>query len=259
MSNCLGFKYNYSKEGNTDEGTWEITGDVDTRKNYTAENMTERIAEEISESKSEDQASIQKIKERISLKPPKPEKLSSSSGSSNKVGTKIKKKLVKAVVDKKQLTCNICGFVAKSSSAYANHYKSHKNCDLCEKQFVGRNAQRALDRHKKKCGADNVTKNKPIYQCAVCQKKFDFKSYWNRHIEQSKCRLQAQKSEDVANSEALSNEGKKNSKEGGEEEEKSRENEEQMLKVVVTESPKLLDTNTTDGNEQKSDDTFDNS
>ena len=259
MSNCLGFKYNYSKEGNTDEGTWEITGDVDTSKNYTAENMTERIAEEISESKSEDQASIQKIKERISLKPPKPEKLSSSSGSSNKVGTKIKKKLAKAVVDKKQLTCNICGFVAKSSSAYANHYKSHKNCDLCEKQFVGRNAQRALDRHKKKCGADNVTKNKPIYQCGVCQKKFDFKSYWNRHIEQSKCRLQAQKSEDVANSEALSNEGKKNSKEGGEEEEKSRENEEQMLKVVVTESPKLLDTNATDGNEQKSDDTFDNS
>lgn len=256
---CLGFKYNYSKEGNTDEGTWEITGDIDTSKNYTAENMTERIAEEISESKSEDQASIQKIKERISLKPPKPEKLSSSSGSSNKVGTKIKKKLVKTVVDKKQLTCNICGFVAKSSSAYANHYKSHKNCDLCEKQFVGRNAQRALDRHKKKCGADNVTKNKPIYQCGVCQKKFDFKSYWNRHIEQSKCRLQAQKSEDVANSEALSNEGKKNSKEGGEEEEKSRENEEQMLKVVVTESPKLLDTNTTDGNEQKSDDTFDNS
>ena len=103
---CLGFKYNDSKEGGTDEGAWEIT-DVDTRKNYTAENMTERIAEEISESKSEDQDNIQKVKKRISLKPPRPEKISSGS-SKEKVGTKIKKKVVKTVVDKKQLTCNIC-------------------------------------------------------------------------------------------------------------------------------------------------------
>ena len=63
----------------------------------------------------------------------------------------------------------------------------------------------------------------------------------------------------MANSEVLSNEGKKSSKEGGQEEEKSRENEEQMLKEVLTESPKILDTNTTDGNEQKSDDISDDS
>ena len=135
--------------------------------------------------------------------------------------------------------------MAKSSSAYANHYKSHKNCDICSKQFVGRNAQRALDRHKKKCGADNATKNKPIYECAVCHKKFEFKSYWNRHVEQSKCRLLAQKSEEeMTNSEEVSNEGKKSSQE-----EESRENEEQILKEV-SESPKLVDTNT-DGDENK--------
>ena len=235
---CLGFKYNDSKEGSTDEGTWEITDDI-RHKNYTAQNMTERIAEEISESKSEDQANIEKIKERISLKPPRPKKTSSSGISKEKADTKIKKKIVKTLVDKKQLTCNICGFVAKSSSAYANHYKSHKNCDLCEKGFVGRNAQRALDRHKKKCGADNVTKNKPNYQCAVCHKNFEFKSYWNRHVEQSKCRLLAQKSEELSNSE-VNNEGKNSSAK----KEESRENDEQIKEIDTVEIPKLLDTNT---------------
>ena len=198
----LGFKYNDSKE-NTEDGAWEISDDI--AKDLTSENITEHIAEEVSENMADYRSKISDTTFIESVK------MLSATEEAERIEEQVELKKVEKIVKKnakrakkeatgpppprhgtltseeiKELTCDVCGYVAQSTQGYNHHYKNHKVCSLCGVVFEGRNRQKLLERHVKKCG--NPEKQKQSYQCQNCQKNFEFQSYFNRHKQTSKCR-----------------------------------------------------------------------
>ena len=78
--------------------------------------------------------------------------------------------------------CGQCDFVGKTNGVLLNHVKSHRQCDMCGKKFVGNMSSRDYARHIR-------THLSPVFtfKCEKCDKTFDRKSKFDRHCQSIKC------------------------------------------------------------------------
>ena len=78
--------------------------------------------------------------------------------------------------------CSQCDFVGKTNGVLLNHVKSHRQCDMCGKKFVGNMSSRDYARHIR-------THLSPVFtfKCEKCDKTFDRKSKFDRHCQSIKC------------------------------------------------------------------------
>lgn len=87
---------------------------------------------------------------------------------------------------KNELYCELCNFLAKNTSTFSRHLKSHKKCENCNKIFgCGGQCSRDFKNHIKKCGAviliEKKIKEKKSHECEFCKKVYPYKSYLLKH------------------------------------------------------------------------------
>ena len=63
-----------------------------------------------------------------------------------------------------------------------SHIKTHKTCIYCSQTFFGKGASRKYKNHLKSHEIkEPKTKTKYVYSCEICDKTFDYMSYYKRH------------------------------------------------------------------------------
>ena len=101
---------------------------------------------------------------------------------------------IEVIVDVPELDqpffCSMCDFKTSASTLIDRHFRSHYNCNLCQKPFHGLTASRDYKRHLN----THQPKKSSDTKCSYCEKTFRNQWFLNRHTKQHKTTHQPKKS-----------------------------------------------------------------
>ena len=82
-----------------------------------------------------------------------------------------------------QLKCDTCDFLAKNFGSLQRHRMSHRECNICKKQFAGNRSARDYDSHM----ATHTNEPKKSFKCSNCKLTFATKGNLDRHTKNKIC------------------------------------------------------------------------